>query len=242
NWNQCTSPKKRNLTQHQQSTLIAEKLKSCLLTMPHHPILVQTQAVTWIFLYDNSALTHIICTGEMRERLHVTTTGFIFSTNSRSPQKYTLIPSNSNHDGAGRNIKYQIPKSLKNDGDHWWMEMIQEIEEAFAASNNRTLSADSLNWRKMTGASETICEEDGMAIHSQSSYRAPLEEPNEPKCNTQTSPQSPEEIQAKYHSSYRPGWSVPRTIILKDSNISVGTNASLPYNHKVCLIIVKDLK
>ncbi|GAA54726.1 ATP-binding cassette transporter [Clonorchis sinensis] len=50
-----------------------------------------------------------------------------------------VIPATSDYNSSRRSLKYRIIKSLKDDGECWWIANAQELEKAFAAGNGRAL-------------------------------------------------------------------------------------------------------
>ncbi|GAA47832.1 ATP-binding cassette transporter [Clonorchis sinensis] len=117
------------------------------------------------------------------------------------------IPATSDYDGARRSLKRRIIRSLKDDREHWWISKAQEMEQAFAAGNSRTLIRST--GQKKAGVSEAICEKDGKAIRSLkrrlerwaerfkeqfnwSPSTQPLEEPSGPEWNIDINPSANE--------------------------------------------------
>ncbi|TNN10329.1 polyprotein, partial [Schistosoma japonicum] len=80
-----------------------------------------------------------------------------------------LIPPGSERDEERSELKRRLIKSLRNDREQWWVAKAETMEKAAAIGNSRQL----FRLIKETGirdpnVSETISENDGIIIHSQS--------------------------------------------------------------------------
>jgi exonuclease III len=78
-----------------------------------------------------------------------------------------LIPADSEYDIERRSLTRQLRASLKRDREAWWTERAKEMEEAAASGDSRKLfRLIRVTGPKRSGVSETVCEEDGTAIHN----------------------------------------------------------------------------